>query len=633
MDDKIKNVEIKIKDYASIDKSVLDEALSEISAIDGVLDCKFDNESESIKYLISSLSSDYDVFSALMTICENHGIDLIFDDDDEVVGERNSELETNEEPDGENFEEEEAEDEELKKIKEKRYEKAENIIVLAISAILIVLGFIFEKSNADASMWIFMFGYALAGYETLYAFISDIAEKRYAIEKGLVLVSSFVVLYFGFRLLGCAIIFSYSLISCLYSVFANSESRLKEVGYTDEQIEIVKNKTHTDKKKLFIYDMILLCAGLLLVFIPPVFSGSRYWSTLTQKWLCIGSSVIFFGSLSSNIASLVKNYVFARVYAASNEIMFNEDKFEETLEKISSAEKICFDKTGVITVERGKVIGVETVNEMKFSEYLVTAEADLNDPIAKTIKEYYKDVNVVEKSNFEFVEGRGASFVVEGKTILVGSKKFLNKNNVAIDESIENPVVYVAENGVILGKIVVEFAIRENSYGAIVELEEDLGVGSKLLSADSKESVEMVKNAVGFDGAVSGATVNYKAESVKESNAIYVGNAIADKETIKRTRGIALGAMDKPCEGSSVSAKTADPKVVPTIIKLAKRTIKINKQNKIIFIASRVFFFLLGVVLTLAVGYRFAMFWAVIGVLLGDIAAFLNDCRNLTEVV
>lgn len=79
--------------------------------------------------------------------------------------------------------------------------------------------------------------------------------------------------------------------------------------------------------------------------------------------------------------------------------------------------------------------------------------------------------------------------------------------------------------------------------------------------------------------------------------------------------------------------KTADPKVVPTIIKLAKRTIKINKQNKIIFIASRVFFFLLGVVLTLAVGYRFAMFWAVIGVLLGDIAAFLNDCRNLTEVV
>ena len=364
MDDKIKNVEIKIKDYASIDKSVLDEALSEISAIDGVLDCKFDDESESIKYLISSLSSDYDVFSALMAICENHGIDLIFDDDDEVVGERNSELETNEEPDGENFEEEEAEDEELKKIKEKRYEKAENIIVLAISAILIVLGFIFEKSNADASMWIFMFGYALAGYETLYAFISDIAEKRYAIEKGLVLVSSFVVLYFGFRLLGCAIIFSYSLISCLYSVFANSESRLKEVGYTDEQIEIVKNKTHTDKKKLFIYDMILLCAGLLLVFIPPVFSGSRYWSTLTQKWLCIGSSVIFFGSLSSNIASLVKNYVFARVYAASNEIMFNEDKFEETLEKISSAEKICFDKTGVITVESGKVIGVETVNEI-----------------------------------------------------------------------------------------------------------------------------------------------------------------------------------------------------------------------------------------------------------------------------
>ena len=130
MDDKIKNVEIKIRDYASIDKTVLNDALNEISAIDGVLDCKFDDESESIKYLISSLSSDYDIFSALMAICENHGIDLAFDNDDEVVVEHNQNVETDEEPDDEGIEEEDADDdEEQKKIKEKRYEKAENIIV------------------------------------------------------------------------------------------------------------------------------------------------------------------------------------------------------------------------------------------------------------------------------------------------------------------------------------------------------------------------------------------------------------------------------------------------------------------------------------------------------------------------
>ncbi len=287
----------------------------------------------------------------------------------------------------------------------------------------------------------------------------------------------------------------------------------------------------------------------------------------------------------------------------------------------------------MITVENGKVVGVETDSEKKFSEYIVTAEADLDNPIAKTLKEYYKDVNTVEKCDFEFIEGRGASFVVDGKKILVGSKKFLNKNGVEIDEIIENSVVYVAENGVVLGKIVIEFAIRENSYGALVELEEDLGVCSKLISADSKENVERIKNAVGFNGAVSGATAHYKAESVKENNAIYVGNASADKETIKRTGGIALGSEDKHCDGASVSVKTADPKVVPTIIKLAKRTSEINKQNKIVFIASRIFFFLLGVVLTLTVGYRLAMFWAVAGALLGDVAMFLNDCRNLTEVV
>lgn len=629
MDDKIKTVEIKIKDYASSDKAALNETLGEIGAIDGVLDCKSDDESESIKYLISSLSSDYDIFSAVMTICEKHGIELVFDGDEEII-EDDSKKEIAEETDEVENEEE---DEEEKKTKERRYEKAENIIVLAISAVLVAIGFVLEKSSANASMWVYMFGYALAGYETLYAFISDVAEKKYAIEKGLVLVSSFIVLYFGFRLLGCAIIFSYSLISCLYSVFANAEVRLKEVGYADEEIETVQSKTLVDKKKLFIYDMVLLGAGLLLVFIPPIFNYSQYWSTLTQKWLCIGTSVIFFGALGNNIASLVKNYVFARVYAASNGISFDENKFEETLKKLSAAEKVFFDKTGVITFGNGKVIGVETDDEKKFSEYIVTAETDLDNPIAGTLKEYYKDVNAVEKSDFMFVEGRGASFVADGKKILVGSKKFLNKNGVAIDESIENSVVYVAENGVVLGKIVIEFAIRENSYGAIVELKEDLNIGSNLISADSKENVEAIKNAVGFDGAVSGATSGYKAESVKENNAIYVGNAFADKETIKRTDGIAFGAEGGLCEGASVSVKDADPKVVPAVIKLAKRTTNITRQNKILFIASRIFFFLLGAVLTLAVGYRYGMFWAVVGALLGDIAAFSNDCRNLTEVV
>jgi len=38
--------------------------------------------------------------------------------------------------------------------------------------------------------------------------------------------------------------------------------------------------------------------------------------------------------------------------------IFDENKFEETLEKLSTAENVCFDKTGVLTSENGKIVGL-----------------------------------------------------------------------------------------------------------------------------------------------------------------------------------------------------------------------------------------------------------------------------------
>ncbi len=626
MANEVKTIRYKIKQYDSIEKTVLNDALEKIKNIGGILDAKFDDEDESLVYIIPDSVGDYEIFSSLMSVLDDANIDLVFDEEIKT-GDHKPEEETA----AETSADEEIEDKTVKAKKEKKEEKIENIVILSLSAVLMVLGFIFEKSNSKASMWIYMFGYALAGYETLYSLISDIAEKRYPGEKVMILVSSFIALYFGFRLFGCVLIFAYSLMSCLYSVFGNVSIKLEELGFSEEEIKSYNVKSSVDDKKMFIYDMILLAVALVVTFIPPLFNVKQYWSTLTQKWLCIGVGVISFGLIGYISRSIAKNYVFSRVNAAVKGAKIYDDK---SFDDLANAKKIFFDKSGVITSENGKVVKAETTDEKLLAKYVLSAESNLLNPIAKTLNEYFSGGEKVEADKTEFIEGKGIVSEIEGKTVVIGNVKLLKKYGVAVDDSNETgTVVYVAENHKLIGKIYLDFEIREDAYGAVAELKEDLSVRSELISSDSLANVKALNEEIGFAGAVSGASVDYKAEKANEKDCFYVGNAFAHEKTLKKSeRGIAFGADKKDGEGK-IFVENSDIKLVPKMIKIAKRNSEVLKQNKILWLVFKLFFLALGVALSLTVGYRYSMLIAACGASVGELIVFINTCRNLTEAV
>lgn len=624
MANEVKTIRYKIKQYESVKKNILNDALEKIKNIGGILDAKFDDEDGSLVYIISDNIGDYEIFSSLMSVLDNADINLVFDEEIKQ-NEHGAEGEVAAETD----KDEEEDDKITKAKKEKKDEKIENIVILSLSAVLMALGFIFEKSSSKASMWIYMFGYALAGYETLYSLISDIAEKRYPGEKVMILVSSFVALYFGFRLFGCVLIFAYSLISCLYSVFGNVSIKLEELGFSEEEIKSYNEKTIVDDKKVFIYDMILLAVALVATFVPPFFNINLYWSSLTQKWLCIGICIISFGLIGNLSRSVAKNYAFSRINAAMKGAKIYDDK---SFDELAEAKKFLFDKTGVITNENGKVVKVETSDEKLLAKYVVSVESDLLDPIARTLAEYFAGGEKVSTEQTEFIEGKGVVSQIGGKKIVIGSDKLLKKYGLNVGEA-HGTVVYVAEDNRMLGKIYLDFDIRDDAYGAVAELREDLSIQSELISSDSMENVKAINEEVGFAGAVSGASVEYKAEKSNESGIFYVGNAYAHGKTLKKAEHSIVFGADKTESEGQIFVENSDIKLVPKMVKIAKRNSKILKQNKILWLVFKLLFLALGVVLSLTVGYRYSMLIAACGASIGELIVFINTCRNLTEAV
>lgn len=626
MEDKIKKIEYKICDFETVGDEKRRIIVEKIKEIIGVLDAKIDEENKSLIYIVDANSGDYEIFSSVMHLLEDEGVDLAFEDE-KIVPEEVNEIESETE---EVFADEKEESEK----KEKKYEKIENIVVLSLSAVLIVLGFVFDKLGFLAARWVYMFGYAFAGYETLYSMITDIAEKRYAGEKIIVLAASFLLLFMGNGLLGSVVLFGFSLISCLYSAFGNITDRLSDLGVGKDDIKTeTKESDYFVKKKAFIYDVVIVAIGLLIIFLLPLTSIKQYWNVLTQKWLNVGIGFIVIAFAGFRAKSVITNVVFARVNAYGAGADLSDCS---VLDKLSQKNKVCFGKTGVITETEGRVVEISGDKEL-IAKIAVSAENGLKDPVAQTILNRFKDVEPMTILNKKYVEGRGVSFDSDGKNYIVGSKKYLNKNDIEVADESEHSVVYIAENGKIIGAIYIDFPIKSDAEGVVTELGEDLGISSCIVSADTVKVVENAKNAIGAESAVAGASAAYKAEYSQKDGVLYVGNENGDKSALdKLDVSITLGDADtcrKNKGRKCACVKNGDIKVVPYLLKLARRMKKIENQNKIICFAFKAVALTLGVMLSVLLSYYYAFVWAILVNALGDLIVFLNSCRNLTEAV
>lgn len=380
------------------------------------------------------------------------------------------------------------------------------------------------------------------------------------------------------------------------------------------------------------YTPVVTIGAVILAILPPLILGGG-WAEWIQRAciflviscpcaLVISVPLGFFGGIgaASKIGVLVKgsNY----------------------LEAVAEMTTIVFDKTGTLTKGEFKVTDVITGNGSKeeLIELAALGEGYSNHPIANSIREAYgKELDLNRVTNTEEIAGHGIKAVIDGKTVLLGNEKLMKSESIFYTPCKSmGTVVYVACNGVFEGAVVISDTIKDGAKEAIHDMKQ-VGVRhTVMLTGDRKEAAETVAQTLGIDevhaellpgGKVEQVEALLKAEKEKERLA-FVGDGINDAPVLTRADiGIAMGSMgsDAAIEAADIVLMDDDVTKIASVVRIARKTLRIVKQNIVFALAIKALVLILG---ALGMANMWEAVFADVGV---SVIAILNSMRTLNE--
>ena len=536
-------------------------------------------------------------------------------------------------------------------VSEKKSEVIEHSIVTVLSAILlIVCSFIRDKD--DVTRWLYTISFVVSGYEILYSVIVKLSKKEVIIEEIAVIAGSLVLLYSGYGQYACLIIIAYTLVALSKKAFEyialnKSEKLSIAAGYeTDDEIkkslEVRAENLKTileetpdsrvyEKKFKLIFGIAGIVIGLVLTFIPPIFAKNGYVDALKDKWLICGAIVISLWQLSSVCVFSTLNYI-AGFMAA--------DKYAATfgsfaaIDKFSAATEIAFDGAGVLTDKSLTINSVDSTNAGNTLSVLYSLENDIDEYIKSAISVYAKNngitLDVIPFENVKRLETLGVTADFNGERYVAGNKKLLKSVfDISVEDDSAESVIYVAKEGSVIGKINYNRIDKVNVKGEIKELTDDIGMTSSLLSADKVSVVNAMKEKLGLDKAIAGASPKYKADYVKKLNAMYVGDSEYDAETLILLAGACVSAGGNKVYQNGLTVSGRDVRQIPVAVKIAGRTVKKKKFITLFTAILKAAAIVSGVVLFAVKGKY--IWLPILCCIATDLIAFFSAATNLTD--
>lgn len=383
------------------------------------------------------------------------------------------------------------------------------------------------------------------------------------------------------------------------------------------------------------YTPVVTIGAVILAILPPLILGGG-WADWIQRAciflviscpcaLVISVPLGFFGGIgaSSKIGILVKgsNY----------------------LEAVAEMTTIVFDKTGTLTKGEFKVSEVQpsadknnTIGKEELLEIAAYGEGYSNHPIANSIREAYgKTLSMERVTDTEEIAGHGIHTFIDGREVYLGNAKLMDAQNIAYTENkTARTVVYVACNNVFAGSIVISDTVKEGSKDAIRDMKQ---VGVKktvMLTGDRQAAADAVAAELGIDEVhaellpadkVGQVEKLLGAQNEKERLA-FVGDGINDAPVLTRADiGIAMGSMgsDAAIEAADIVLMDDDIRKIASLVKIARKTLGIVKQNIVFALAVKALVLLLG---ALGMANMWEAVFADVGV---SVIAILNSMRTL----
>ena len=272
------------------------------------------------------------------------------------------------------------------------------------------------------------------------------------------------------------------------------------------------------------------------------------------------------------------------------------------VEKIAEIRTIVFDKTGTLTTGQFEVSQLlDSLDDTKLMKLAAYAESYSNHPIAKAIQyAYQNEVDQTKISDMQEVAGRGISITLENHHVLVGNYKMMAENGVDCKQYTEpGTYVYVAEDGIFLGCILLKDTVKKNAANAIRKLNKKHAC--MMVSGDAKEICQEVGKELDIDSIYGGCLPEDKITCVntvkKDGVVAFVGDGVNDVPVMRSADiGFAMGSLgsDAAIEAADVIITDDNLNKIDTTIRQAKRIIRIANQNIVFAITIKVLALVLG---------------------------------------
>ncbi|MFK4043221.1 copper-translocating P-type ATPase [Nonomuraea wenchangensis] len=269
------------------------------------------------------------------------------------------------------------------------------------------------------------------------------------------------------------------------------------------------------------------------------------------------------------------------------------------LETSARIQVVVMDKTGTLTRGEPEVTDVVvdgTLTDEKFLRLVSAVERESEHPLAEAIVRHADGLGVApaRAERFENVPGHGAIAEVSGRRVVVGNRRLLEREGVALGEMARRrqelaeggrTAVMVAVDGTAAGVLGIADAARETSAAAVEALHE-LGVEVVMLTGDNTATAERIAGQLGIDTVIAEVLPKDKAAKVAElqtggRKVAMVGDGVNDAPALAQADlGIAIGAgTDVAIETADVVLMRSDPLDVPTALRIGRGTLRKMRQN------------------------------------------------------
>jgi len=274
-----------------------------------------------------------------------------------------------------------------------------------------------------------------------------------------------------------------------------------------------------------------------------------------------------------------------------------------SLEIANKIDTIILDKTGTLTQGKPQLTNVLAFDNEAVADVFtlaVSLEQKSEHPLAKAIidKAKKEKIEFYKLDSFKAISGKGLRGFLQ-----IDSKRveaYLGNRALVTDIGLDiSPYQKEIEELEIEGKTVMILVVDQKIKGALavadvlkkeskkaIELLKNSGLEVWMLTGDNKRTAEAIARQVNIENVMSEVLPDKKSEKVRELQeqgkiVAMVGDGINDAPALVQANiGIAMGqGTDIAMESANITLMRGDLMLIPEIIKLSKRTMRIIKQN------------------------------------------------------